>query len=93
MRLYAVFVGNQAAGWVRSVAATDRSRWVSNLYVLEEHRRKGIGAGLMAAMVADDATNGYSHSVLTATKEGSKLYERLGYKQVGLLQIFTPVER
>jgi GNAT superfamily N-acetyltransferase len=93
MRLYAAFSREQAIGYVRSTVATERARWVSNLFVVESERRKGIGAAVMNAMLTDDLRYGYQLSVLTATREGSILYERLGYENVGLLQVFAPIKK
>ena len=93
VRLYAAFDGDRVTGYVRSLYAGESARWVSNLFVVESERRKGIGAAVMNEMLADDLRYGYRYSVLTATQEGSKLYERLGYLKAGLLQVFTPIKR
>ena len=93
IRLYAHFEEEHVTGWVRSIRASDGVAWVSNLFVLASHRKKGIGSALMTAMLSDDAKFGAKHSVLMATNEGSKLYRRLGYEQIGLVQIFSPVKK
>jgi len=42
-------------------------------------------------MLADDQTLGYRRSVLLGSEPGARLYSRLGYEQIGTLQLFTPV--
>jgi GNAT superfamily N-acetyltransferase len=89
LRHYAAIVGGEAVGWVQSIRCGD-SAWVANMYVVPEHRRKGIARSLMQAMMADDRRLGIRHSVLLASTAGSKLYPIVGYEQIGLLQAFFP---
>ena len=93
MRLYAVFAGNKALGWVQSIRATRDLAWVSGLYVIESARGKGLGRAIMRRMLIDDKKYGAKSSILLASNDGSKLYRRLGYEELGLMQIFTPVRR
>jgi len=90
LRQYAAMHEGKPVGWVRSIDAGDHCRWVSNLYVQPEHRRKGLARALMNKMLADDKRLGATHSVLLASNAGSHLYPTLGYEQIGLLQLFTP---
>ena len=90
LRLYAAFDGDRAVGWVRSIRTGTDSAWVSNMFVVPDLRRKGIGKALMSAMLVDDSIFGIKHSVLLASTSGSKLYPALGYRQIGLLQLFSP---
>lgn len=92
LRLYAVLEGQEAKGWVRSVPVGDDA-WVSNLYVLEPERGKGYGFSLMAAMLQDDKAHGIRNSVLLASSDGARLYPHLGYRMVGVLQMFCPTRR
>lgn len=90
LRLYVAMHEGKPVGWVRSVDAGNRCRWVSNLFVQPEHRRKGLATALMNAMLADDKRLDAMHSVLLASNSGSHLYPTLGYEQIGLLQLFSP---
>jgi GNAT superfamily N-acetyltransferase len=90
LRQYVALENGHPVGWVRSVEAGEGMRWVSNLYVEAEHRRKGLASALMNAMLADDRRLGVRYSVLLASNAGSRLYPKLGYEQIGLLQLFTP---
>jgi GNAT superfamily N-acetyltransferase len=91
IRLYAAFEGGRAVGFVRSIQATPRATWVSNMVVLPEWRRRGIARSIMSQMLADDRALGGEYSVLLASHVGSKLYATLGYEQIGLLQLFAPI--
>lgn len=93
IRLYACFSGDEAIGMVRSIRTRKDTAWVSNLFVTRPHRKKGIGFALMHHMLVEDAKYGASNSVLLSTGEGAKLYPRLGYEKIGLMQIFTPVRQ
>jgi GNAT superfamily N-acetyltransferase len=88
MRLFAAFEGVAPVGWVASLDSMHDSTWVSSLLVREDFRRKGIASDLMHCMLADDAMRGRLFSVLLASHAGAQLYPRLGYEQVGLLEMF-----
>jgi GNAT superfamily N-acetyltransferase len=89
VRLYAAFENGEVQGYVRS-NTVGLDAWTSNMVVLPEHRRKGLGTALLQTMLAEDAKRGVENSVLLSTILGSKLYPKVGYQQIGLLQLFTP---
>lgn len=89
-RLFAAYDGKAPVGWVSSIRTVPTYAWVANLFVDRRHRNKGIGRALMLAMLRDDAERGITHSVLTASTAGSLLYPKIGYEQVGMLQLFLP---
>jgi ribosomal protein S18 acetylase RimI-like enzyme len=91
VRVYAAVPSDGPSGWVMSIRATRTENWVSDLYVLPEYRRRGLGEQLLRRMLIDDALLGVKHSVLLSSSDGEGLYRRLGYEQIGLMQIFTPV--
>ena len=93
IRMYAAVVEGKPRGWVTSCRATDKANWVSDLYVLEEHRGKKIGEQLLRRMLEEDKLYGVKNSVLLSSSDGANLYPRLGYEQIGLMQIFTPLRR
>jgi hypothetical protein len=47
----------------------------------------------MSALLADDRAHGVESSVLLASSDGARLYPHLGYRRLGVLQIFCPVRR
>jgi GNAT superfamily N-acetyltransferase len=90
VRLYAAFLDDEVAGWVRSIHLEKPATWASNLHVPVEFRRRGIGTALMNRLLIDDRLAGASHSVLLASHIGSKLYPLLGYERIGELLMFSP---
>lgn len=89
-RLFAAYDGDTPIGWVRSLRTHPDCAWVSNMFVSPEHRRKGIGRSLLSAMLDDDARLGVGWSVLLSSLTGAMLYPHLGYKEQGLLLLFSP---
>lgn len=89
LRLYVARDGDEIAGWVRSVKAGPKRAWVSSMMVRPEYRRQGVARSLITHMLADDARYGYENSILLASGTGAKLYKAVGYRQIGLLQLFA----
>ena len=88
-RLYAIFEGKKALGWVGSVPI-GKASWIADLYVLPEYRGRGFGSALMSEVTREDRRNGVKTSVLLASAAGARLYPHLGYRQIGTLQLFCP---
>ena len=89
-RLYAAFDGESPVGWVRSIRTGPETAYVSNLYVLEPYRKRGIGRALMSAMLNEDIKYGIQYSSLAASTAGSMLYPHLGYQRIGTLLLIAP---
>jgi GNAT superfamily N-acetyltransferase len=89
LRAYVATLGGEIVGWVRSVVCA-QGNWCSNLFVQPQHRRLGIGTAVLTALLRDDLAYGAERSVLTASHAGAKLYQGLGYRQVGTILLFTP---
>lgn len=87
IRQYMAVLEERIVGYVRSIVVGDAT-WVSNLHVHSQIRRRGIGAALMAQMLADDKKSGSVGSVLLASHTGAKLYPQLGYECIGELMLF-----
>ena len=92
-RLFAAFEGDEPIGWVTSIRVGAAHAWVQNLYVLRRCRSRGLGRALMQTMLRDDVQRGITHSVLTASSAGARLYPKVGYEQVGTLLFFRPPKR
>ncbi len=92
LRLYAAWDGDRPVGWVRSIRTHPDRTWVSNMYVDRNYRRQGVGSQVMRTMLMDDHELGAKWSVLLASTDGSKLYESLGYRQIAILQLFSPIK-
>lgn len=91
-RVWVAYDGEEIVGWVRSGFA-DGSTWCSNMFVLPNYRRRGIGKALMAEMLQSDKALGSKAAVLLASRAGSMLYPLVGYELIGELLIFTPISR
>jgi GNAT superfamily N-acetyltransferase len=91
-RLYAVMDDGAVYGWVSSVPV-ERRAWVADLFVEARHRGRGFGRALMSALLADDRAHGVTASLLLASSDGARLYPHLGYRRLGVLQIFSPLRR
>jgi predicted N-acetyltransferase YhbS len=55
--------------------------WVGTIFVADEHRRKGIGQALSAAVCDGLEAAGCRTLVLVATELGRPVYERLGFRE------------
>jgi GNAT superfamily N-acetyltransferase len=56
--------------------------------VVPEARGRGLAGNLLAHALADAAERGIETSTLVATKLGRPVYERLGYRDFGVLQMW-----
>jgi hypothetical protein len=88
-RQYVATDAESIVGWVRSVCAGE-STWCSDMYVVKEHRRRGIGSAMLAKMLRDDREHRAKSSVLLSSHTGALLYPRVGYQQIGTLLLFAP---
>jgi predicted GNAT family acetyltransferase len=92
LRQFAVYDDARDYGWVTDIPIGDAA-WVSNLYVHSEFRGRGFGRSLMSALLACDKEAGVTASVLLASMAGARLYPHLGYRQIGVMQTFCPMDR
>ena len=66
------------AGFARLVTDGATFAWLGDLFVLEEHRGKGLGVRLAEAAVAEADRLGL-RSLILATKDAHTMYERFGF--------------
>lgn len=59
-----------------------RMSMITDLYVLKAYRNKGIGTNLMINIMDDLKKMGYKRIHLNATKDGEKLYRKLGFEHI-----------
>jgi GNAT superfamily N-acetyltransferase len=88
-RQYAAILDDQVVGWVASIR-TSVDSWCWNMYVVEAHRRKGIGGALLEKMLRDLKKLKFKASVLLSSHTGAMLYPKVGYAQIGMLYMFAP---
>lgn len=70
-------------GCARLLVTADGRAKAQRVAVLREHRRRGIGAALMAALEAEAARGSHAEVILGAQLQALAFYERLGYRAYG----------
>ncbi len=63
-------------------------RHVTLVATAPEARGRGLASALLATALADAREQGLQSSSLIATRMGAPLYERLGYRAVGTIQMW-----
>ncbi len=71
------------AGFARVITDGERLAYLADVYVLEEHRGKGLGTWLVECVLSHPGLAGVGHWML-ATRDAHGLYQRFG---------FTPLPR
>ncbi len=89
IKIFYVELDGAVVGWVRSIRCYRNISYISDVNVLPEYRRRGIGTALMHALVNSNYSDGFLYSVLLATSAGSKLYQSTGFKEIAMLQMFA----
>jgi GNAT superfamily N-acetyltransferase len=87
LSVYVARVEGRPAGCVVA-ADVDSNTDIEWVAVLAEARGRGLSGKLLAHALADAAGRGQQTSTLVATKLGRPVYERLGYRRVGALQMW-----
>lgn len=85
--LYAAHLDGRPASCCVTVARESDCH-VTLVATLPEARGRGLGGGLLAHALADARERGLRTSSLVATKLGRPVYERLGYRGVGQIEMW-----
>lgn len=72
------------------VVVTDDAAGIYAVSTVPEHRGKGHGAAVTWAAVAEGARMGATWSLLQSSELGYRVYERMGYRQVGAYRFVSP---
>ncbi len=91
-RQFGVWNEKRDFGWAASIPV-GRDAWVQGVFVRPDCRRRGYGSALMSHLLRSDVEHGVETSVLLASTAGARLYPRVGYEQIAMLQSFCPVSR
>lgn len=78
-------VGMAAISWVWTLEHGGRSAWLDELYVLPEHRGRGLGAALVARVEDEVRALGCAALDLEVDEEhrrAERLYERAGFRRL-----------
>jgi ribosomal protein S18 acetylase RimI-like enzyme len=84
---YVARINGRVAGCLL-IVDHDRNAHVEMVAVVPEARGQGIAGKLQAHALADAAERGFETSTLVSTKAGRPVYERLGYRDFGTLQMW-----
>ena len=90
MELYVAENNDKIVGWLRYNLFWDNIPFMNMIYLLEEHRRMGIGAKLIKYWEDEMKQKGYKN-VLTSTQsneEAQYFYRKMGYKEIGGFRYF-----
>jgi GNAT superfamily N-acetyltransferase len=87
LRVYVARLDGRPAGCLTMVDH-DSNADVEMVAVVPEARGQGITGKLLGHALADAAERGLETSTLVATKLGRPVYDRLGYRQFGTLQMW-----
>jgi GNAT superfamily N-acetyltransferase len=78
---FGVFKDNQQVGFARVVTDFATFAWVADVFILDEHRGKGLAKWLMETILAHPDLQGFRRWVL-ATKDAHELYQRFGFREL-----------
>jgi GNAT superfamily N-acetyltransferase len=75
---FGVYHGEQQVGFGRIVTDYATFAWVADVFVVPEHRGRGLSKWLMEVIIAHPQLQGFRRWVL-ATKDAQGLYEQFGF--------------
>jgi GNAT superfamily N-acetyltransferase len=84
---FGVFKKNDQVGFARLVTDFATFAYLADVYILEEHRGKGLSKWLMTEIIRHPQLQGLRRIVL-ATRDAHSLYEKFGFKELGSPEIF-----
>lgn len=88
---YLAYVGEDPAACA-TIILHDAIAGIWNVGTLRPFRRQGLASTLLAHMLAEAATEGYTQSVLVASPMGRPLYEEMGYRLIGSTYSYGPLD-
>ena len=75
---FGIYKDGEQVGFARIVTDYATFAWVADLFVLPEHRGRGLSKWLMEVILAHPRLQGFRRWVLS-TKDAQGLYERFGF--------------
>ncbi|MEW6992660.1 GNAT family N-acetyltransferase [Colwelliaceae bacterium MEBiC 14330] len=78
---FGVFYKKSQIGFARLITDSATFAYLADVYILEEHRGKGLSKKLMATIINHPQLQGLRRMVL-ATHDAHTLYEKFGFKQL-----------
>jgi GNAT superfamily N-acetyltransferase len=89
---FGIFASDGQVGFARVVTDRATFAYLSDVYVLEEHRGRGLATWLMEAVVAHPELQGLRRFVL-ATRDAHRLYEKFAFVPLARPEIFMEINR
>lgn len=90
---FGVFYKNAQIGFARLITDSATFAYLADVYILEEHRGKGLSKKLMEIIIEHPELQGLRRIVL-ATSNAHTLYERFGFKALAnpqtFMELWTP---
>ena len=78
---FGIYKGREQVGFARIVTDYATFAWVADVFVLPEHRGRGLAKWLMEVIIAHPRLQGFRRWVLS-TKDAHELYERFGFRKL-----------
>jgi len=78
---FSLFLGERQVGFARAVTDRATFAYLADVFVIEEHRTRGLGAWLVATVLAHPELQGLRRWLL-ATRDAHALYRRFGFTPV-----------
>lgn len=75
---FGIYKGDEQVGFARIVTDYATFAWVADVFVLAEHRGRGLSKWLMEVILAHPDLQGFRRWVLS-TKDAHRLYEKFGF--------------
>jgi Acetyltransferase (GNAT) family. len=83
--------GNQV-GFARAITDGATFAYLADVYVLEEHRGKGLGKWMVETILAHPSLQGLRR-ILLATRDAHELYARFGFQPLATPESFMSIHR
>jgi len=78
---FGLYKNTEQVGFARVVTDYATFAWIADVFVLPEHRGRGLSKWLMEVMLSHPSLQGFRRWVL-ATKDAHSLYERFGFNEL-----------
>ncbi|HSP88725.1 MAG TPA: GNAT family N-acetyltransferase [Ignavibacteriaceae bacterium] len=78
---FGIYYKNEMIGFARVVTDYATFAWIADVFILQEHRGKGLSKWLMEVMLAHPQLQGFRRWVL-ATKDAHELYRKYGFQSL-----------
>jgi GNAT superfamily N-acetyltransferase len=87
IRWHGAFVGAEPLGCVGTIAIGEDCL-ITGVATPPEHRGRGIASWLVRSALADAREQGMTTASLQASRAGASIYERLGFRDLGFLEMW-----